>query len=54
MGAEDAEFYRKREAQEMAASDRALDPMTRRLHWEMAQRYAFLAGEADRLSRPVD
>jgi len=36
-----------REAQELAASQRAQTPMTGRLHWEMAQRYAFLASEEE-------
>jgi len=52
--AEDAEFYRKREVQEMAASERASDPMIRRLHWEMAQRYAYLAQEAEGMVRYAD
>ena len=41
------QFYHRRKMQELAASDRATDPTIRRLHWEMAQRYAFLASEAE-------
>lgn len=52
--AEDAEFYRKRELQEMAASERAPDPMIKRLHWEMAQRYAYLAREAESMAQRAD
>jgi len=42
-----AAFYRKREQQELEASEKATDMMIKRLHWEMAQRYAFLASEAE-------
>ncbi|CAN5386942.1 hypothetical protein BH10PSE13_BH10PSE13_07980 [soil metagenome] len=51
---EDAEFYRMRELQEMTASERAADPMIRRLHWEMAQRYAYLAREAEEAAQSID
>lgn len=43
---DDAAFYRMREKQELHASEKASDPMIKRLHWEMTQRYAQLAEEA--------
>lgn len=43
----DAEFYRRREAQELKASTMASNHKIGRLHWEMAQRYADLADLAD-------
>lgn len=45
---DDATFYRTREQQELLASDNATDATIKRLHWEMAQRYAYLAQEAER------
>jgi hypothetical protein len=47
MSEDGADFYRKREKQELEASDKATDPMIKRLHWEMAHRYAYLAKEAE-------
>ncbi|HEX7782049.1 MAG TPA: hypothetical protein VF509_04510 [Sphingobium sp.] len=44
---DDVEFYRSREAQELRSSELATDPHIRRLHWEMAQRYNFLALRAE-------
>jgi len=44
---DDAEFFRSREQRELLASDKASDPTIKRLHWEMAQRYAYLASEAE-------
>lgn len=44
---ENAAYFRKREQQELKQSDNATDPQIKRLHWEMAQRYAFLASELE-------
>jgi hypothetical protein len=44
---DDATFYRSREIQEIQSSQPAVDPHIRRLHWEMAQRYGFLATQAE-------
>jgi hypothetical protein len=43
MSDESPEFYKRREAQELRASTEASDPVVKRLHWEMAQRYNHLA-----------
>ena len=47
MSKSDARFYRRREAQELKASTIAADPRIGRLHWEMAQRYADMAEQAE-------
>lgn len=47
MAKNNASFYRRREAQELRASTMASDPRIGRLHWEMAQRYADLADQAE-------
>jgi hypothetical protein len=39
----DADYYRRREAQELKASQLARDPGIRGLHWSMARHYAELA-----------
>jgi hypothetical protein len=39
----DADYYRRREAQELKASQLAADPGIRGLHWSMARHYAELA-----------
>jgi hypothetical protein len=39
----DADYYRRREAQELKASQLARDPGIRGLHWYMARHYAELA-----------
>lgn len=46
MADDSADYFKRREAQELEASDKASDPTIKRLHWEMAQRYAYLASEA--------
>jgi hypothetical protein len=38
----DLTYYRRRETQERASAARASDEMTRRLHLQMADRYAYL------------
>lgn len=48
---DDAAFYRSREMQEMRSSELAADPHICRLHWEMAQRYGYLAREAEASAR---
>ncbi|WP_171905729.1 hypothetical protein [Sphingobium phenoxybenzoativorans] len=48
---DDAAFYRNREMQEMRSSELAADPHICRLHWEMAQRYGFLARQAEALAQ---
>jgi len=53
LNADDGAYYRKRQAQEMEASKKAIDPMIRRLHWEIAQRYAFLASEQEQITDAV-
>ena len=40
---EAAAYYRRREAQELKASQKAAQPEIRSLHWKMARRYAELA-----------
>lgn len=50
LNTDDGAYYRKRQAQEMEASEKATDPMIKRLHWEIAQRYAFLASEQEEMS----
>ncbi|HTH27196.1 MAG TPA: hypothetical protein VL918_01855 [Sphingobium sp.] len=44
---ETAAYYRRREAQELKASQMAVQPEIRSLHWKMARRYAELAERAD-------
>lgn len=51
--AADTEFYIRRERQERALADRACSAEGRRLHLEMANRYARLIGEADDVPRPT-
>ncbi|MDF0544100.1 hypothetical protein PX699_17255 [Sphingobium sp. H39-3-25] len=43
----DCAYYQMRNAQELRASEGAADNLIKRLHWEMAQRYAFLAKEKE-------
>jgi len=39
-------YYQGREAQECELAQGSVDPISRRLHFELAERYAVLAGEA--------
>ncbi|MEH3158484.1 MAG: hypothetical protein PGN08_05820 [Sphingomonas taxi] len=50
--AADTEFYIRRERQERALADRACSAEGRRLHLEMASRYARLIGEAQDTPHP--
>jgi hypothetical protein len=49
----DREFYNRRRDQELEASDAATDPVIKRLHWEMAQRYSWLARQEDVATMPT-
>lgn len=45
MGSKDPEYYARRLVQERAQAARTLDPYAKRLHGDLAKRYAALAGE---------
>lgn len=51
MDQEGAQFYRAREHQERDASDRAEEPLSRKLHLDLAERYSLLADQAEQEER---
>jgi hypothetical protein len=46
------DYYRRREAQERALADHAVDPRIRDIHVDMAERYPTLQAEALAAARP--
>lgn len=50
---DDKEFYARRREKELSASAAATDPIIARLHWEMAERYAWLS-KKDEINAEAD
>ncbi len=48
-----ADYYRRRVAEAQAHAAQAVLPEVRRVHREMAERYARLVSEAERTERPI-